>query len=158
MLISSSKPVEPRDDYQRLVTETKNSANLHQTIDDIPEEQYDYDAAIKKYWQIFNYAQYENYTKGVAAGKYAGWDSKCNDNPYRFILKMFQHLVRENYRIQNKSMTSINFLLDILDTTLDNMDYIIEQDKMKTSKQEVISFAQGFTTGLLNQKSIKTNE
>lgn len=159
MLVSNSNtPSDTSKQYIEAMKEVPNSGNLHKTPDTVPEREYDYDKAISLYWEIFNYSQLENYKKGSAAGKYAGWDDKNINNPLRLLFRAFEDVLKDSYRRSNKSTVSINFLLDILNTTLDNLDHVIEQDKIKINKQEVISYLQGFTTGLLKTKSKKEDE
>lgn len=142
------------DDFIGRIPEVKNKADLF-VREEPPPPPVNLNNNSKEFWNTQSVSESNMYTAGYAAGKHVSFDPQVRGSIFRVLTKSKINIIKEAIRSNNRSLASIKFLLDILDSLDDNIEYIIKQDGIKINEQEVLAYVHGFINSIINNKTNK---
>lgn len=153
-------PIQVPDSQQssnKFISEVSNTANLWTESRESVEP-----ASLIKFnrkaWEYYNPGQVANYDQGVRRSENFSYDSKVASNCLYILLKSYIELLKCVYRDNEKSLSDIKFMLEMLDTIHNNINHLIEKDKVQVNNQAILSEMHGMMIGSISNKIKPNNE
>lgn len=131
----------------------KNTADLNPVIDD-NDDDIDFILSSRSYWDKNNPKQLSFYNKGIAAGRHAKHDIDLVQNSWKILTTIKMQVLNDLVRSNEKSISEIKYILDVLNILDNNIQYIINNNKIKINNNELLAYMHGFINSIVNNQEI----